>query len=664
MIIAKIVGGLGNQLRAFSCGYTVSRYMNQPLMLDISDYTGGYFRPFILDMLSVPDYEKIYYPHTKALYYTIEAAPAPLRNSMDAIIDTDRILNRDELLSLCAEHENIYLQGYGSIKFCTDEETALLKKWFYPKNASSCLKDLSNILDKQESVAVHIRRTDFVGAGWTSESSAAYYNAAVACMRSRLTAPQFYFFSDDIAWVYRTFGERPEYHYVNLVGGVLADIEGLFIMAACRHHILTDKSTYGWWGAFLSPHTGGINICSGKSADDDMFRYIPNIVFADDAAHPAPTPAISGLTASVSEISAPAFPVLETPDSADRRFINPRALSPEEYCALLEKKALSMLQGIDRMDDLDGINGLELLSCMDKLMQTKRDSFDFRLDYSLALFLTGRFCESVLYAAAARRIKPGSPIPRWIRDMSHDTAADDRKLYLSLSDKLCQSPPAHYFFLNINRWDNVKGFYDSLEIILRNLGNEVSVLECSVDASKASRSLDRIIASKQSLDSVYHYGIDRYRMYCADDNDAFSHAKELIERTKKLDTVKVITHFADGLICDVSPYPVYYIDGYSEWDVWKYITDSYDADTFDAICALSAKIFTARKVDPRYFSKTVRPAAPLASAGQINERTNVSDADDMTKAGIVRLKKRYANPDCYMRNDSVIREIIHIILNL
>lgn len=38
MITVKILGGFGNQLRAFAFGYMVASMRNDELLLDISDY--------------------------------------------------------------------------------------------------------------------------------------------------------------------------------------------------------------------------------------------------------------------------------------------------------------------------------------------------------------------------------------------------------------------------------------------------------------------------------------------------------------------------------------------------------------------------------------------------------------------------------------------------
>ena len=59
MVVTTILGGTGNQLRAYATAYTVAAYLKQPLILDVSDYFGGYFRPYVLDRLSITDHVKI-----------------------------------------------------------------------------------------------------------------------------------------------------------------------------------------------------------------------------------------------------------------------------------------------------------------------------------------------------------------------------------------------------------------------------------------------------------------------------------------------------------------------------------------------------------------------------------------------------------------------------
>ncbi len=111
-------------------------------------------------------------------------------------------------------------------------------------------KSLERLLISENTVSVHIRRTDFIKRGYCI-SSDQYYIDAIEYMRMHVENPKFLFFSDDIVWVKKRFesGNREEYYFVS--DGILKDYEELAIMYQCRHNIIAN-STFSFWGAWLN----------------------------------------------------------------------------------------------------------------------------------------------------------------------------------------------------------------------------------------------------------------------------------------------------------------------------------------------------------------------------------------------------------------------------
>ena len=117
MVIMRIMGGLGNQLACFAFGYTISNYLNQPLVLDISHYKWGYFREFLLDNLTLPKYEKIYYDLGDNNPFYLESLSLAIINAVDCIVDSEKISNREELLHEIDGHQNVYACSCPSYRF-------------------------------------------------------------------------------------------------------------------------------------------------------------------------------------------------------------------------------------------------------------------------------------------------------------------------------------------------------------------------------------------------------------------------------------------------------------------------------------------------------------------------------------------------------------------
>lgn len=134
MVFVTMLGGFGNQLSAYASAYTVAKYLNEPIILDISDYPAGYFRPYVLDQCQIPDHFKVYYPKTGYYYNSIYGAPDKFLSMLECVIDTDQLnFDREKLLDAVRGYHNIYMQGYGGWQFCNEEERQELKKLFQPR---------------------------------------------------------------------------------------------------------------------------------------------------------------------------------------------------------------------------------------------------------------------------------------------------------------------------------------------------------------------------------------------------------------------------------------------------------------------------------------------------------------------------------------------------
>lgn len=109
--------------------------------------------------------------------------------------------------------------------------------------------DLLTQINNCNSISIHIRRTDYV-SGFKWGLSAAYYREAIQLITSKVKNPQFYFFSDDMAWVKQHFSSG-NFHYVDCNKGV-DSFRDMQLMSNCKHHIIAN-STFSWWGAWLNP---------------------------------------------------------------------------------------------------------------------------------------------------------------------------------------------------------------------------------------------------------------------------------------------------------------------------------------------------------------------------------------------------------------------------
>jgi hypothetical protein len=108
---------------------------------------------------------------------------------------------------------------------------------------------LLSTLRQNKSVAVHIRRGDFLPPFDNITCSVAYYQKAISLIKAKIKDPLFVFFSDDLGWV------KENIHLSNMVcvdwNQGINSWEDLFLMSQCKHNIIAN-STFSWWGAWLN----------------------------------------------------------------------------------------------------------------------------------------------------------------------------------------------------------------------------------------------------------------------------------------------------------------------------------------------------------------------------------------------------------------------------
>lgn len=119
------------------------------------------------------------------------------------------------------------------------------------------LKEIENIhyinvlssIENSNSVAVHIRRGDYLNHPLMGVCDDKYYIEAIQEMINRVSAPTIFVFSDDIKYT-REIGIEKYCSDVIYVDYNFRDYEELILMSNCKHFVLSN-STFSWFGQFL-----------------------------------------------------------------------------------------------------------------------------------------------------------------------------------------------------------------------------------------------------------------------------------------------------------------------------------------------------------------------------------------------------------------------------
>ena len=270
MIISTIKDGLGNQLFMYACGYAVARRLNKKLALDTTYLATSGLREYELAGLNVK-YDKLY-SISKALPYYLKVI---LRKLLHARISFRFKLYQerqawqfDDKINKATGH--LRLIGYWqSEKYFKQYRAEILKMLTLNYHTTDSFKSILMKMKSSNSVAVHVRRGDYVALGICLGKD--YYQAAIRLIKEKVDNPVFYVFSDDMDYAKELFEEedKDKMLFVDYVS-VNATLEDFLLMKSCRNNI-TANSSYSWWGAWANENDEKIVVCPKRGLTDDFY---------------------------------------------------------------------------------------------------------------------------------------------------------------------------------------------------------------------------------------------------------------------------------------------------------------------------------------------------------------------------------------------------------
>ena len=263
MVISRLIGGLGNQMFQYANGFALARRTGQMHCLDVSDFEDYYLHQgFELEQV-----------------FAITSKLADKKQVRDVLgwragKLAKRILSRPFLKGLRGRaflvepHFNYwagmpglegdqYHSGYWqSERYFLDAQKRIRAEFAFKKPLEGFNAQLANSMGNATSVSVHVRRGDYLSNpknhGLMHVAEPSYYQAAISLIVSRVKNPEFYVFSDDMAWAKENiFFDYPcTYIGHNTQAESYIDMQ---LMSKCQHHIIANSS-FSWWGAWLNPN--------------------------------------------------------------------------------------------------------------------------------------------------------------------------------------------------------------------------------------------------------------------------------------------------------------------------------------------------------------------------------------------------------------------------
>jgi hypothetical protein len=262
-VIARIEGGLGNQLFQYAAARSLADRLGCELALDLRGLALNGDRPFQLGLYriraeiagpqllaSLPDWRPSRWGRLRCW----------LSQGQPSVFSFPVFWPRSFAFDVAFERirRPAYLVGYWqSEKYFAWNRSRLLQdiQLVYPPEVADPLLEQIRCTC---SVALHVRRGDYVSNAAAAQfhglCDMSYYLKAVEVLRSRLPELHVYVFSDEPDWARNNLRLGVPTHVVDANPPERGHLD-MELMRQCRYHIIANSS-FSWWGAWRSDCPG------------------------------------------------------------------------------------------------------------------------------------------------------------------------------------------------------------------------------------------------------------------------------------------------------------------------------------------------------------------------------------------------------------------------
>lgn len=271
MKIVKFQGGLGNQMFQYAL-YERLKLLDKRVYADISFYTttkshNGYE---LENIFKIDIYKK--YNFIKEKVFQNKKIMKKIRKFYKS-----KVINQNDVFyDECILEKYIIFDGYWqSEKFFKDIESTIRRIFTFPEIIETENIEIKNKIESTNSVAIHIRRGDYIeNTILSSLASVKYYEDAIEYIKNEIKNPIFFIFSDDIKWCKENLKIKEQVYYIDWNKGKNS-YRDMQLMSLCKHNIIPNSS-FSWWGAWLNKNLDKIVI-----APEVWFRKETNYRYED-----------------------------------------------------------------------------------------------------------------------------------------------------------------------------------------------------------------------------------------------------------------------------------------------------------------------------------------------------------------------------------------------
>lgn len=264
MVKVLLTGGLGNQMFQYAFGKYLAAKNNTSLVLDTTylqsklpfkkwstpmQYELDIFNLHAVLETNVIPNNFLLYPFAKSEYL--------IRNKMNENkydLVTENKFGFDA--KLLEAEDNSYVKGnFQSEKYFNHIENEIKNNFTFKNKLDAANLKWKNQIESCNSVSIHIRRGDYISIKQNAQKFASiplsYYHKAINIISDKVANPEFFIFSDDIAWVKENLKLDAPFHFISNNTTSNTAYVDMQLMSLCKHNIIAN-STFSWWGAWLN----------------------------------------------------------------------------------------------------------------------------------------------------------------------------------------------------------------------------------------------------------------------------------------------------------------------------------------------------------------------------------------------------------------------------
>ncbi len=276
------MGGLGNQLFQYAAARALSLRLGADLRLDLS-YLGrvetGTTRHFELHHFrhagsQLKGFEYLRFGSQAKASLLQRAASRVVRSMQPFAAYEEPTIEYDK--DFCTLDDDTVLSGrFQSYRYFEDKREVLIDDLQPKYELTSACSKLCSRAASENSVALHVRRTDYMSnEAYRNVIQALpldYYERALARTSQEIGLDaKYYVISDDITWCRTQSAFACCDVFVDLSDSPAPHIEEFQVLRSCRSFIISN-STFAWWGAWLGQHPNKFVVAPAQWSHNPLF---------------------------------------------------------------------------------------------------------------------------------------------------------------------------------------------------------------------------------------------------------------------------------------------------------------------------------------------------------------------------------------------------------